>query len=139
MTRDAKKNLVERLHHLWNTGDLSAIPDIYAPDFIAHMPAGWEINEFRGHSGVREAIESIRGAFSNWTETIEDMIIEGDRVVTRYISTGVHNGPFIGVAPTGKNIRLGEISIYRVQDGLVAEQWCLTDETLARQIGRPKS
>ena len=65
------------------------------------------------------------------------MIIEGNKVVTRYVSTGVHSGHFIGVAPTGKHIRLDEISIYRLQNGLVAEQWCLTDETLARQLGRP--
>lgn len=135
MTRDAKKILVERLHHLWNTGDLSLIPATYAPDFVAHMPRGWAISEFSGHSGIREAIDSIRSAFSDWTETVEDMIIEGDRVVTRYVSTGVHSGPFIGVPPTGKHIRLDEISIYRLQHGLVAEQWCLTDETLARQLG----
>jgi len=134
MTRDAKKGLIQRLHHLWNTGNLSLIPKIYAPDFVAHMPKGWEVNEFRGHTGVQEAIQTIRTAFSGWTETIEDMIIENDRVVTRYVSTGVHTGPFIGLAPTGTHIRLGEISIYRLQSSLVAEQWCLTDETLVRQL-----
>jgi steroid delta-isomerase-like uncharacterized protein len=137
MTRDALKSLIEKLHRLWNTGDLAAIPDIYAPDFIAHMPKGWAKNEFKGHSGVREAIEDIRNAFSEWTETVVDMILDEDKVVTRYVSTGVHTGPFIGLAPTGKHIRLDEMSIYRVQDGLVVEQWCLTDETLARQLTNP--
>ncbi|MGH7190084.1 MAG: ester cyclase [Acetobacteraceae bacterium] len=132
------KSLIEKLHRLWNTGDLSVIPDIYAPDFIAHMPKGWEKSEFKGHHGVRAAIEDIRNAFSEWTETVEDMIIGEGKVVRRYVSTGVHTGPFIGLAPTGKHIRLDEISIYRVQDGLVAEQWCLTDETLARQLTSPE-
>jgi predicted ester cyclase len=91
----------------------------------------------KGHSGVREAIEDIRNAFSEWTETVVDMILDEDKVVTRYVSTGVHTGPFIGLAPTGKHIRLDEMSIYRVQDGLVVEQWCLTDETLARQLTNP--
>jgi predicted ester cyclase len=62
------------------------------------------------------------------------MVIEDDKVVTRYVSTGVHTGPFIGIAPTGRHIRLDEISIYRLQDCLVVEQWCLTDETLVRQL-----
>lgn len=134
MTRSAKKHLIERPHHLWNTGDLSLVPKIYAADFIAHMPKGWEVNEFAGHTGVQEAIQTIRAAFSGWRETIEDMIIEDDRVVTRYVSTGVHTGSFAGIAPTSTQIRLDEISIYRLQDGLVAEQWCLTDGTLLRQL-----
>lgn len=134
MTRDAKKHLIRRLHHLWNTGNVSLIPEIYAPDFVAHMPKGWAVSEFRGHTEVQEAIQTIRTAFSGWTETIEDMIIENDRVVTRYVSTAVHTGPFVGVAPTGIHIRLDEISIYRLQGILVAEQWCLTDETLVRQL-----
>ena len=134
MTRDAKKDLIQRLHHLWNTGDLSLIPKIYAPDFVAHMPKGWDVSEFTGHSGVTEAVNTIRTAFSEWTETIQDMIVEDDKVVTRYVSTGAHTGPFIGIAPTGAHIRLDEISIYRLQNDRVAEQWCLTDETLTRQL-----
>jgi predicted ester cyclase len=83
----------------------------------------------KGHSGVRDAIERVRGAFPDWTETVEDIIIEGDKAVTRYVSTGVHKGPFFDLAPTGERVRLNEISIFRVQNGLVAEQWCLTDRT----------
>jgi len=129
------KNLVERLHLLWSTGDLSAIPNLYAADFVGHMPQGGQYSEFKGHSGVREVIEWVRSAFPEWTETVEDIIIEGDKVVTRYSSTGVHKGPFIGLAPTGKHVRINEISIFRLQNGLVAEQWCLTDGSLARQLG----
>lgn len=134
MTRDAKKHLIRQLHHLWNTGNVSLIPEVYAPNFVAHMPKGWQVSEFRGHTGVQEAIQAIRAAFSGWTETIEDMIFENDKVVTRYVSTAVHTGLFVGVAPTGTHIRLDEISIYRLQSSLVAEQWCLTDETLVRQL-----
>lgn len=137
VTRDAKRQLIERLHSLWSTGDVSIIPQIYLPTFVAHMPKGWDQSEFNGHNGIREAIERIRSAFSEWTETIEDMIVEDDRVVTRYVSTGLHTGLFIGLAPTGKRIRLDEMSIYRLENGLVAEQWCLTDDiSLTRQLGR---
>ena len=79
MTRNEMKDVVERLHRVWNTGELSAIPEIYAPDFIGHFPAASPLGELRGHSGVRGAIESVRGAFPDWTETIEDIVIEGDK------------------------------------------------------------
>ena len=127
MTRNEMKDVVERLHRVWNTGELSTIPEIYAPDFIGHFPKASPFGELRGHSGIRGAIETVRRAFPDWTETIEDIVIEGDKVVTRYKGTGVHRGAFFDLAPTGKSIRTEEISIFRVQNGLVAEQWCMID------------
>jgi predicted ester cyclase len=127
VTRNEMKLLAERLHKLWSTGELAAIPEIYAPDFIGHMSTASRLGELKGHSGVKDAIETVRRAFPEWTGTVEDMIIEGDKLVTRYVSTGVHKGDYFGMAPSGKPIRVDEISIFRVQDSLVVEQWCLTD------------
>jgi hypothetical protein len=72
-TREAIRSVIERLHRLWSTGDLSLIPELYAADFVAHFPAGWE---FKGHLDVREVVESARIAFPDWTETVADIIIE---------------------------------------------------------------
>jgi predicted ester cyclase len=130
MTRDEMKKLVEQLHRLWNTGDLSAISNLYAPDFIGHFPKESRLGDLKGQSGVRDAIECVRRAFPDWTETVQDIIIEGDKAVTRYVSTGVHKGPFFDLAPTGERVRVNEISIFRVENGLVAEQWCLTNRTV---------
>jgi predicted ester cyclase len=124
VTRTDTANLIERLHKLWSTGDVAAIPTIYAPDFVAHMSATSGLGTLRGHTEVEEAIRRVRNAVSGFTETIEDMIIEGDRVVTRYIVTGTHTGPIFDAAPTGQPIRVHEISVFRIRDGLVAEQWC---------------
>jgi predicted ester cyclase len=136
MTREEKQQLVEQLHALGNSGDLAAIPEVYAPDFDAHMPKGWDVSEFRGHEGVRHAVQHIRSAFSDWHETIIDMVIEQDQVVTRYVSRGTHHGPFLGLAPTEKRVEVEEISICRLVWGKVAEQWCLADDvTMARQLG----
>jgi predicted ester cyclase len=72
--------------------------------------------------------------FSGWTETVEDIIIEGDKAVSRYASTGVHTGYFRGQAPTGERIVVDEVSIFRFEGGLVAEQWCV----FARRESRPE-
>jgi len=88
--------------------------------------------EFNGHSGVREVIEDVRRAFSGWTETVQDIIVEGDKVVWRYVSTGVHDGLFRGQAPTGERIVMDEISIFRFEGPRIAEQWCVT----SRRPGR---
>lgn len=137
MTRDFAKVLIEKLHALWNTGDLSNIAEIYDAAFVAHMPKGWERSEFVGYAGVEDAVRRIRSAFPDWLENVEDIIVEGDKVVSRYISTGTHSATFIGVPSTGKRVSIDEISIYRLAGNRVAEQWCLTDDlSLARQLGK---
>ena len=127
---------VRALHALWNSGDLENIPAIYHPDFIAHWPASSETPARRGHDGVVYGIERIRTAFPDWTETVQDLIGQDNKVVTRYVSTGTHAGEFWGLAPTQRRIEIEEVSIYRFCDGLIIEQWCLCDELARlRQLG----
>ena len=134
--RSEIETVVRGLHDIWNSGDVSRIPEIYSDSFVAHMPKGWECSEFRGHDGVRDAIMRIRSAFSNWHEEVQDLIVDQDRAVTRYVSTGVHTGSFIGLEPSGRRVTIDEISIYRLAAGKVEEQWCLTDDlALAQQLG----
>lgn len=123
MTRDEMRKLIMRLHSLWSTGDLAAIASIYAPDFVGHMSATSGLGTLHGHTGVRDAITRVRDAVSGYTETIDDMIIDGDKVVTRYVCTGTHRRPSLDEAPTGQPIRVHEVSVFRVRSGLVAEQW----------------
>src|SRR5438093_763835 len=95
-----------------------------------------ELPERHGLDGVAQSIVRIRAAFPDWHEAVDDLVEEGDRVVSRYTSRGTHRGPFWGIPPTGRTITVAEISIFRIASGRVAEQWCLVDE-LARmeQLG----
>lgn len=134
--RIEKKNLIKQLHHIWNSGEVEAIPEVYSTNFIAHWPKGFAENESHGFDGARQAIERIRSAFPDWHEEVVDMIIEDNKVVTRYISTGTHIGSYAGIKGTGKKVELDEISIYRIEAGKVAEQWCLSDDLYTlRQLG----
>ena len=129
MTRDETRALIERLHDIWNNGDLEAIPAVYAADFVAHMPKGWGPAEARdGHDGIRRAIERLRRGFPDWHEHVEDIVIEGDKVAVRYYSTGTHLGPFGTRPASGHRLRVDELSIFRIAGGRVAEQWCLNDD-----------
>jgi predicted ester cyclase len=129
-------SLVERLHQLWNTGEVEAIPGIYAPGFVGHMPKGWGIGPYVGHEGVKSMLFRVRNAFPDWNEHVHDAIIANDKVVTRYTSSGRNTGPLDGRAPTGRRVSIDEISIYRIEGELVAEQWCLVDDlSFAKQLG----
>ena len=128
MSIEENKRVVRRLHDLWNTGDLARIPEVFHPDFAGHWPRSSRKPERRGLDEVRAGLTNTRAAFPDWHEDVVDLIAEGDRVVTRYVSTGTHRGPFWGLAPTGLRITVHEMSIYRIADGKVIEQWCCIDE-----------
>jgi len=125
---EKNKELVRRLHELWNSGEEAQIPEVFHPDFSGHWPRSSRKPERRGLAEVRAGLLNTRSAFPDWHETIVDMVAEGDRVATRYISTGTHRGEFWGIAPTGIKVTVHEMSIYRIAENRVIEQWCCIDE-----------
>ena len=129
------KELIKDLHKVWNFNLLSEIPNVYSEDFVVHWSkANKEFSSF-GHDGIKKAIEETLIAFPDWFENVVDIIAENDRVVTRYVSTGTHSGPYQGIQPTGKKIKVEEISIFRLKENKVAEQWCLADDlALLKQL-----
>jgi predicted ester cyclase len=124
-------DLVKALHHISNTGDLALIDSVYARDFLAHWPASSEVPERRGIDGIRFGVGRIRTAFPDWHEQVVDVFGAGDGVASRYVSTGTHNGTFWGIEPTGRRIEIQEMSIFRIAEGRIVEQWCMFDD-LAR-------
>jgi predicted ester cyclase len=131
MTRAEKKALIEALHEIWNTGRVDLIPQVYASNFVAHFPKGWGENEPRdGHAGIRATIERLRAGFPDWHEQIQDVVIDGDKVAVRYHSSGTNSGSFGGRPATGRKVSVDELSIFRIANGRVAEQWCLVDDLM---------
>jgi steroid delta-isomerase-like uncharacterized protein len=134
MLTENNKTIV-RLQHdeVWSKGNLAIVDEIYAPNFICHPVGG---PEWRGREGVRQIVTRHRTSFPDWHEQIEDIIIEGDRVVTRFTSRGTHKGEFRGIPPTGNQVTIAEVAIYRIAEGKIAEQWVFPDEMeLLRQVG----
>ena len=118
-------DVVLRAHHeVWNGANYDLINEIYAEDYQAHFICGMET---AGQEGVREFISGHHRSFPDWTERVVDIIADGDRVVTRYISTGTHAGAFQGIAATGRKITIAEVSIHRVLNGKIVEQWGFPD------------
>ena len=119
------KDLVLRHHEeVWSKGNLDAVDELYAPDFVGHHP---RMPDWVGPEAVKQAVQTMRGAFPDFTESVEDVIGEGDRIVTRFTSSGTHLGMLRGIAPTGKRIAMAEIGIFRVAGGKIAEKWGLFD------------
>jgi steroid delta-isomerase-like uncharacterized protein len=77
-----------------------------------------------------------RAAWGGWNVTIEEMIAEGDRVVVRWTSHGVHKGETHGLPPTGRRVTNSGVNIFRIADGKIAEVWDIWDRLwLWQQLG----
>jgi steroid delta-isomerase-like uncharacterized protein len=94
------------MEEVWNQDDLSVADQIFDAPYAAHE---------------RSFVPIIRAAFPDSCHTIEDMVAEGDRVVTRFTWTGTHRGAFLGLAATNRPISVGGIWIHRLSDGRIVE------------------
>jgi predicted ester cyclase len=111
----------------WNNGNLAAIDELFAPDFVEHQ-AGIA----PGRQGVKGSIQALRTAFPDLRLEVE----EGDTVWFRIHATGTHDGQFMGMPATGRRIDITVIDIARVVDGRLVEHWGVADRfTVAQQIG----
>ena len=120
----ANRDVVKNYHRIWSDGQVIELDKILAPDFVCHFINGIE---WKGIEGGKNSITSHRKSFPDWKEEIVDMISEGDKVVTRYKSTGTQQGAFNGLDSTGKKVTIYETSIYRIAKGKIAEQWGFPD------------
>jgi steroid delta-isomerase-like uncharacterized protein len=134
-TLERNKALVRRMNEeVWNKGNLEMMDELFSVDIVRHfLPDG---SETKGLNELRDHVRDHREAFPDWTEEIKLIIAEGDLVATHFTSTGKNKGSFLGNAPTGKQIHISEMSIYRIVDGKIVEQWLLPDLlSLSQQLG----
>jgi steroid delta-isomerase-like uncharacterized protein len=109
---DRNKALLRRFYEeLWSQGDLEAIPELVAENFVDHHPLP---GAPPGREGLAALVTTWRTAFPDMRETVEDLIAEGDKVVGRFTMRGTHGGEFMGVPPTGRSVAMSGIDIVRV-------------------------
>jgi predicted ester cyclase len=77
-----------------------------------------------------------RDAFPDVLMSVEDQVAEGDKVVTRWIASGTHQGDMMGIAPTGNRVTVAGTSVERIVDGKIEETWDNYDALgMMQQIG----
>ncbi len=129
--KDTSRRFYEEL---FNQGNLDAAEEIVTPDFVIHDPNLPE--EPRGPEGLKAFVSMYRSAFPDVEFTIEDQIAEGEKVGTRWVADGTHQGELMGIAPTGNRIRVRAFTLQRFSGGKIAEDWAHYDALgMMRQIG----
>lgn len=125
-------------HEVWNEGRTQTVFELLSPTAVARgqRDAGSEI---RGPEEFVNFVNEIRGSFSDMKLKIEDIFGTDDKVVVRWSATMTHSGNALGLAPTGKIVHVGGISIARVDGGKIVEGWDNWDQIgMLQQIGAYK-
>ncbi len=139
MSLEENKAVVLRFYEgLWNGRDLSVADEIIAGECVTHqLRSGAEC------VGVRRGAEEAKRHVGEWVKgfpdlrfTVEQLVAEGDRVVSVCVMRGTHEGVWMGVAPTGREVSIRLTVVQRVEGGKIVEDWVQVEALgLFQQLG----
>jgi predicted ester cyclase len=125
---ETNRAAIKRFHDATNSGDLKriaeTIDELVEPDALIRTPLPIDA---AGPQVLKEVFAKLLQAFPDLHVTIEDLIAEGDKIVSRNTVTGTNLGDYMGHAPTGKSVTYNEIFIFRFAAGRIAETWGVVD------------
>ena len=107
--------------------------EFISPDFVDHsLPPGMS----QGPEGFRQLSAMFNQAFTDVRVEVEQLVAEGDRVADRVVVRGTHQGEFMGIPATGKQVVFTSTNINRLAGGKIAEHWGDVDNLgLLQQLG----
>ena len=115
-----------------NDGDAERLQELVADDVVVHAQGGETVSG--AETVVAAQVENA--AFPDGHLEIEETVADGDTVAVRMRFTGTHEGPMHGVEPTGTEIDIRVMSMYRAEDGKLVEAWFVEDDAdTLRQLG----
>jgi steroid delta-isomerase-like uncharacterized protein len=117
---EENKALARRSWELASQHNPDAIEEVYAADLVWHEPD----RDIQGLEEAKQFYSKYISAFPDFSFTVEDVIAEGDKVVTRWRARGTHQGEIEDFGPpTGRPFLLEGITIHRIADGKIVEEW----------------
>jgi len=131
---EANKALVRRvMEESWNKRNMTLMDELFDPGYVYH---GVVEGDIIGVKAMKQFLTSLYAALPDSQHMIQEQVAEGDKVVTRFKSTGTPQVEFMGIAPSGKHITVDEVSISCIAGGRIVEDWNTWDVLgLLRQLG----
>jgi len=112
---------------------MAAIDELLATDYVGQGGTGEDVH---GIKDYKKSTSDSYSAFPDSHYTIDDMVVEGDKVAVRFTFSGTHKGEFMGIPPTNKKVTVSGIYIDRIVGGKLVEEWGYSDTLgLMRQLG----
>ncbi|GAC1425408.1 MAG: ester cyclase [Ktedonobacteraceae bacterium] len=128
MSPEENKSIIRRFHgEVFSEGNLAPIDELCDVNWTYHDPSDPLGQWPRGPQGARQLVNLYRSAFPDLHFTIEDEIAEGDKVVQRWTVRGTHKGDLMGIPPTGKQVTSTGMTIVRIANGKIMDDWANFD------------
>ena len=124
MSLEQNKAIVLKFYEAFDRQDIEQGLKLMSADIVAR---GMDKNTWKGHAAIMQYGAMMFAAFPDGRHILEEAIAEGDKVVTRGIFSGTHQGELMGIPPTGKPVRFSVVHIDRVVDGKLVEHWGQAD------------
>ena len=133
MSTESNRSLVKRYYEeVFNRGDVGLIDQLAIADYDEHSPFPGQPN---GIEGLKARTAGLLAAFKP-VFILHEVVAEGDTVVVYWTNTGTHSGPFMGIPPTGRTVKISGVDIYRIRDGKMAEHWHVVEQLqMLQQLG----
>jgi steroid delta-isomerase-like uncharacterized protein len=134
MTTEENKRVIQRfIEEALTRKNLDVLDILVAEDFVEQVPFP---GQGPGREGLRDTLQGLIAAFPDMGWTVDEQIAENEKVMTRFTMSGTHRGPFMGMPPTGKAVKVWGIVIDVVREGQMAESRMLMDTVgLMQQLG----
>jgi steroid delta-isomerase-like uncharacterized protein len=136
---DDPKQLINRfVEELWNERRLEVADAIFAKDCVTHqLRSGVPVDTVpRGPQVIKEHVAGWIASFPDLRFSIEQMLSEGDRVVTQLLMEGTHQGAWLGIPASGKKMQIRMFTVHRVVQGKIVEDWVLVESLgVFQQLG----
>jgi steroid delta-isomerase-like uncharacterized protein len=125
MSTSENKTIARRyFEDFWNTGNTAVIAELVAADAVGHVPGV----TVQGRDALQQRLSALYTMYSEPHFTVEDQIAEGDKVAVRWTFRGRHSGTFMGVAPSGQEVMVTGMNLFRLASGRIAEIWLNGDD-----------
>ena len=125
MAPQNNEQLYRRLiDEVFNQGNFDVADEIVAPHSVEHQRGGLG----DGPEGAKRTAKFLRSAFSDFSLTIEDLVVDGDKVWARQRGGGTNTGSFFGFPPTGKTVYIEVYDVVRFENGKMVDHWGVPDQ-----------
>mgnify|MGYP002777051020 CR=1 FL=1 len=133
MSLEQNKALVLRFYAAFDCKDVEQGRELMSADIVGR---GMGTEELQGYDAFMQYGRMMFSAFPDGRHVLEEVIAEGDQVVTRGTFIGTHQGELMGIPPTGRSVKFSVVHIDRIIDGKIVEHWGQGDTfAMMQQLG----
>lgn len=130
--QDAGDCVRRYIETVWNQGSLAGLDELTTPDFSYHLNGQAPLDR----AGMRSFLAAMRAAFPDWRVETLDFVAEAGIVAVRWTGRATHEGVFRGIPPTGRQITVTGMNMYRVTGGRISVEWEQMDSLdMLQQLG----